>query len=129
MLPFVTLTNGASSADVIIDASSLSDNATPYPMVLESRDTNSALPALVLKTDTVNIYVTMYARAMQVETLKIILKGNSATFSVEKALSSITLPNTPSVLLRQKVGAELSFVAIQDGASTTSASVTIDTTS
>ena len=65
-LTFVTLTNGASSADVTINASSLSANATPYQMVLESKDTNSALPNLVLKTDTVNIYVTEYTRVVQV---------------------------------------------------------------
>ena len=63
-LSFVTLINDLSSADVTIDASSLSDNATPYQMVLESRDTNSELPALVLKTDTVYIYVTTYSRSV-----------------------------------------------------------------
>ena len=64
VLSFVTITNGASSADVTINASSLSYNATPYPMMLESKDTNSALPTLVLKTDIVNIYVTEFVRVV-----------------------------------------------------------------
>ena len=62
VLQFVTIANGASSADVTINASSLLANATPYPMVLESSNTSSALPTLVLKTDKLNIYVTDYVR-------------------------------------------------------------------
>ena len=62
MLSFVTIANGALSADVTINAFSLSANATPCPMVLESSNTSSALPALVLKTDKLNIYVTDYVR-------------------------------------------------------------------
>ena len=57
-IPFVTITQGAISADVTFNASSLLANITPYPMVLESTNTASALPALVLKTDTIKVYVT-----------------------------------------------------------------------
>ena len=58
VLPFVTITQGAISADVTFNAYSLLANITPYPMVLESTNTASALPALVLKTDTIKVYVT-----------------------------------------------------------------------
>ena len=61
-LSFVTLVNSALSTDVTINASSLPARAAPYSLVLESTDDYSALPSLVLKTDTVNIYVTTYDR-------------------------------------------------------------------
>ena len=99
-----------------------------YSLVLESVDKNSSLPTLVLKTDTVTIYKTEFVRSTSIPSVLVILKGNSETLSVEKTKSLITLPNTSSVLLRQKAGTELSFVTIINGPSSNAyASVTINT--
>jgi hypothetical protein len=56
----------------------------------------------------------------------VVLKGITESFVVENIASTITLPTTPTIYLRQNSAALLSFVTIVNGQS--SADVTINTT-
>ena len=70
--------------------------------------------------------MTEYTRSLSIANYQVVAKGSQATFSVDNVSSSITLPTTAKIALRQKTGANLSFVTITNGA--TSASVAIDVT-
>ena len=123
-LAFVTITDGDISATILIDANDVA--TATYTLVLESYNSNSSSPQKTLKTDTVTVYVTDYVRSTAITSYQVVMKGSQATFSVDNVSSSITLPTTAKIALRQKTGANLSFVTITNGA--TSASVAIDAT-
>ena len=55
----------------------------------------------------------------------IILKGNSASLTVQNATPTITLPTTPTIELRQNSASSIAFVTIANGPS--SATVKFDT--
>ena len=80
-----------------------------------------------LKTDTVTVYVTEYVRSTSLESYQVVMKGRQETLSVDHVSSSITLPTTATIALRQISSAALAFVTITNGA--TSATVTIDAAS
>ena len=127
-LAFAVITNGLSSSTVSIDTTGVSVGV--YTLTLESYDSSESAPQATLKTDTVTIYKTEFARSTSILSFLVIPKGNSVSLPVEKTKSLITLPNTSNVLLRQKAGTELSFVTINNGPSSkASASVTINTKS
>ena len=64
VLAFVSITNGATSASVAIDATSVS--AATYTLKLESYDSSIGSTEATLKTDTVTIYVIEYVRSKSV---------------------------------------------------------------
>ena len=68
--------------------------------------------------------MTEYTRSLSIANYQVVAKGSQATFSVDNFSSSITLPTTATIALRQISSAALAFVTITNGA--TSASVTID---
>ena len=72
-LSWVTIFNSLTSADVTINAKGVPTGE--YSLVLESVDTNSSLPTLVLKTDRVSIYVTEYFRDQAVQSFIEIKSG------------------------------------------------------
>ena len=73
----------------------------------------------MLKKDTVTIYVTEYIRYLPVESLISITAGRQGSLFVEHIHSTVTLPFSPSIDLRQNAGAKLSFVTLVNGASST----------
>ena len=70
--------------------------------------------------------MTEYVRSTSIASYQVVVKGSQATFSVDDVSSSITLPTTATIALRQTSSTTLSFVTITNGA--TSASVTISAT-
>ena len=69
--------------------------------------------------------MTEYVRSTSIASYQVVAKGNQATFTVNDVSSSITLPTSATIALRQK--STLTFVTITNGE--TSASVTINATS
>ena len=127
-LAFVTITNGATSASVTIDANSVTTGT--YTLVLESYDSSTGSSSEMLNTDTVTVYVTEYVRSTSIASYLIIEKGSTWKFTVDDVSSSITLPYsvTPTINLRQK--STITFVYISSSyvsVYTSSASVTTGT--
>ena len=121
----MTITNGATSASVTIDANGVTTGT--YTLVLESYDSSAGSSSETLKTDTVTIYVSDFVRSTSSASYKVVTKASQATFTVDDVSSSITLPTSATISLRQKAGENLSFVTITNG--DTSASVTINAAS
>ena len=117
----MTITNGDTSASVTYNAASVTTGA--YTLVLESYDSSAGSSLTTLKSDAVTVYVTEYVRSTSIASYQVVIKGSQATFSVDDVSSSITLPTTATIALRQTSSTTLSFVTITNGA--TSASVTI----
>ena len=94
--------------------------------MLESVDTNSSLPTLVLKTDTISIIVPPYDRSMAIQNSITLVEGSIKTLSVENVSSTISNLCSSLINLRQSIASSLPFVTIENGLSF--AKVSIDTT-
>ena len=105
----MTVENGQTSANVSIGTTGV--DLGVYNLVLESYDT--AAPSKTLKTDIITFYVTEYVRSPAITNSIVILKGASQSFSVNHLVSTITLPTTQTIHLRQ-TSASLSFVTIEN---------------
>ena len=94
----MTIVDGDTSATVTINASSVT--AGSYSLKLESYDSSAGSTSATLKTDTILVYVTEYARSTSLESYQVVMKGSQATFSVDDVSSLITLPTTATIALR-----------------------------
>ena len=98
-ISFATIENGLTSATVSINTAGVTAGA--YDLVFESYDV--AAPSTRLKTDTVTIQVYEFVRSSS-STIKntiVILKGSSESFPVDHVASTIILPTTPKINLKQ----------------------------